>query len=59
MIILLDKKIKICLFFIKKDLRLKPYSLRLSSSQGETQCLIRRFLPVNILPDNGYRSSCG
>ena len=43
--------------FIKKDQRLKPRPLGRRSSRGETQCLIRSFLPVNILTDNRYRST--
>ena len=44
--------------FIKKDQRLKPRPSGRRTSRGETQCLIRCFLPVNILTDNRYRSTC-
>ena len=43
--------------FIKKDQRLKPRPLGRRTSRGETQCLIWRFLPVNILTDNRYWST--
>ncbi len=43
--------------FIKKDQLLKPRPSGLRSSRGETQCLIRCFLPVNILTDNRYGST--
>ena len=44
--------------FIKKGRRLKPRPLGRRSSRGEAQFLIRCFLPVNILTDNRYRSTC-
>ena len=40
------------MFFIKKRSAAKTPSFRADSIEGETQCLIRRFLLLNILTDN-------
>ena len=55
----IDRSAKVqFMIFIKKDQRLKPRPLGRRSSRGETQCLIRCFLLLNILSDNRYRSTC-